>query len=439
VYGTRAVLLRALGRAKAAAADEEKAGRPAATFLDCHLKAGELHRRGQWPQALDAFQSANRQRPEEYWTLFRLAKVLENLRRFSDAEKLFQTCIALRPADPTAYNNRGTVLLAQKDYQKAAAVFEAALARDPDYYPAYGNLMLAHAERKQVAEAEKVYRRYLARNPNDRAEHSRALVSLGLACERAGRFDKALGHYDAAVGQDADNALAHRNRALLLAHKGQDREAVQAIGKAIALEPKSGELRKVLGNLYAGQGHSSKARQAYDEAVKWTSGLWQAWYNRGVLSRRERDYERAVEDQTTALKLFPGCPEVLRERALALASLRRFEAALADVNRLNPADGDRGEVPLLRGKILGDMGRLKESEAELTRAITEAHGAADGYRSRGVTRMRAENWRGAIDDFQAHLKRAPDAADVANIHNDLSVAYLNLGKRDQAGGALKTA
>ncbi len=167
--------------------------------------------------------------------------------------------------------------------------------------------------------------------------------------------------------------------------------------------------------------------------------MWQAWYNRGVLHRRERDYERAAEDQTQALKLFPNCPEVLHERALALASLRRFEAALADVNRLSTAHGDKGEVSLLRGKILGDMGRLKESEEELTRALKEAPDEADGYRSRAVTRMRAQDWQGAIDDFQKYLRRAPAAADLASVHNDMSVAWLNLGKKDNADGALKSA
>ena len=436
LYRTRAGLLRVLGRKQEADEDEGKVGRPPATFLDHHLRAGALHRKGRWPQALDAYQAAGRLRPEEYWTLFRLGKVLENLRRLGEAESVFLACIALRPNDPTAYNNRGTILLARRKYPEAAAAFEVALARDPDYLPAYGNLMLAHAERKQVAEAEKVYRRYLARQPGDRRDHSQALNSLGLACERGGQLDKALEHYDAALRQDATNALVHRNRALLLAGKGRDREAEEAIGKAIAADPSSGELKYVQGNIYAGQGHASKARRAYTEAVELSPGLWNAWYNRGVLRRRERDYEGAIEDQTRALKLFPECPEALHERALALAASKRFVEALADVNRLDNTHGEKGEVLRLRGKILGDMGQLKKSEEELTRAIEEAPKEANGYRSRAVTRQRAKNWQGAIDDFQEYLRLAPDAADAASIHNDLSVAYLKLGQKDKAEGAL---
>jgi tetratricopeptide (TPR) repeat protein len=439
LYENRARLLRALGRKDEADADEKKGSRPPATFLDHHLRAAALHRRGQWLEAWAAYQSALALRPDEYWTLFRLAKVLENLHRYPEAENLLRGCIALRPADPTAYNNRGAVLLHQRKWEAAAGAFEAALDRDPDYLPAYGNLMLAHAEQKQVALAEQVYRRYLGRKPADRREHAWALNSLGLAYERSGRPDGALTNYEAAIERDEGYALAHHNRAILLAGMHREREAEQAVRRAIALEPDDGSHYYVLGNLFAGEGRSLDARKAYGKAVELSPRLWEAWHNRGVLLRLEHNYEEALEDLSRALALSPDNPEVLRERALVLASLRQFEAAFEDVRRLDLGHGEKGEVHRLRGKILGDMDRLKESEEELTLAIQEGPEEADGYRSRAVTRLRAGRWQGAINDFKDYLKKRPDADDISEVYNDLSVAYLSLGEREKAVGALKEA
>jgi eukaryotic-like serine/threonine-protein kinase len=440
VFRTRARILRLLGRVQPAQADEERARKlSAATFLDHHLRAGRWHRASEWTRAVAAYQAALAQRPDEYWTLFRLAKCLENLRQLTAAEALFRSCIALRPEDPTAYNNRGCVLLSQRKWDLAVEVFEAALSKDPDYALAYSNLMLAHAERKQVSEAEKVYQRYLEHHRADPVERSRALVSLGLAYDRAGQPEKALARYDAAVTADPRNALAHRNRAVVLGDLGRRPEAEAAIRRAIDLGPDAGDYWFVLGNNHAAEGRRAEARKAYDEAIRRSPNHAAAWYNRGVLLRADDDLEGALRDQTRALALRPGQSEALFERALVLASLKQYEAALADAERLEAGQAPRGEVRRLHGKILGSMGRLEESEKELTAAIEEDRENPDGYRSRAVTRMKAEKWQEAIQDFTRYLELAPHSPDLASIFNDLSVAWLELGKRGQGEPALDRA
>ena len=47
---------------------------------------------------------------------------VENLKQFGQAEALFRSCTALRPNDPVAFNNRGTVLNAERRWKEAEQV-----------------------------------------------------------------------------------------------------------------------------------------------------------------------------------------------------------------------------------------------------------------------------------------------------------------------------
>jgi len=439
LYESRARFRHALGEADAAQADDREAKRlqPAA-FWDLHQKAYELAEAGRWQEVSDQLRIALALRPDDYWTLFRMARAQENLGRLDGAEALFRSCIALRPNDPTAHNSRGNVLLRQGRWEEAAAEFETSIQQAPDYLPAYGNLMLAHAERKQLAEAEAVLRRCLARQLPPLAQAS-AWNNRGVACERAGDLPGALGHYDTAVRLGPKEATFLRNRALVLGRQGHFADAERAIHRAIGLEPQRGELRYVLGNLCADQGRAEEAVDAYTAALQCAPRFRPALNNRGELLRRLGRYQEALRDQEQVLVQTPNDPDALYNRSLTLAALKQFRAALEDVNRAAVLrEGDAG-ILLLRGKVWGDLGALQESERDLTRAIELAPEEADGYRSRAVTRMKAEDWDGALADFREYLKRRPNAADGAGVYNDMSKALGALGQHQAALEALDEA
>ncbi len=130
LYQHRARFRDGLGRAAEAEADRRRAeGTPASTFLDHHFKAVELDRERKRPaEAATEYRIALAVRPDDYWTLFRLAKLMERLKQLPQAELLFRNIVAFRPSDPTTHNALGTLLADQERNEEAIAEFEAASA-----------------------------------------------------------------------------------------------------------------------------------------------------------------------------------------------------------------------------------------------------------------------------------------------------------------------
>jgi tetratricopeptide (TPR) repeat protein/serine/threonine protein kinase len=457
LYAFRTDLRSRLGNKDTAEADRRIEGAtPDATFLDHHLRGVRLAKQNEHAAAAAAFELTLSLRRADYWTTFRLAKALES-RGAADndptylgqAESLYVTCIGLRPDDPTAYNNRGDVLMKLRRFADAAAACDKSIEMDPFYWMAWGNLTLSHAERKDRVAAAGVLKRFIehpniARDtPAGRHEHARVLAYVGLACERAGDFKQAADFATESLHLDGDNAETLRNRAIARDKLGQFVDAEADVRKAITLRPKNGELCFVLGNVLANRDRAADAVREYDRAIELQPKLWAAWYNRGVLLRRLGRVQDAHRDQNEVIKNDPAQSQAYFERAILHAIDKNFPQALDDANTFLARNPDDVPGLILRGKIYGDFGKdeplgendsrrlatirkyLALSESDLIRAIKLAPQNPDAYRSRGLTRYRLENWAGAIADYREYLRLAPKARDATGILNDVAVAHEN--------------
>ncbi|MBK7858898.1 MAG: tetratricopeptide repeat protein [Archangiaceae bacterium] len=108
-----------------------------------------------------------------------------------------------------AYNNLGTVELAERSFKAAAQRFERALKVNPDYNEARHNLGLAHWRMGRLEDAEKDFRHMIAANP----ALAQPYGSLGgLELER-GRYDVAARWLEQAVLLEPQWAEAWRGLA----------------------------------------------------------------------------------------------------------------------------------------------------------------------------------------------------------------------------------
>ena len=444
LYKARAGVFESLGRSEQAVADRKNAELLApVTFLDHHFLAGESQRAGRLEEAAESYRAALALRPRDFWTLFRLAKTTELLGQreqvielYQQAIGLYQSCISLRPDDPTAYNNRGDILTRVQQWDSAIADFKQAIQLDPDYFPAVNNLMLALAERTDVDAARAVRDQYRATRQRTPVEEAELLNTLGIAYERAGRLEQAVSYYSEALANDGEFVLALRNRSILLSKSGRFSEAESDLKKAISLEPKNSDLYYVLGNNFAAAGQTDEAVQAYEESIELNPRVKNAAYNRGVLLRKPlARFQEAIESQTLVLTSDPP-PELevmaLYERAMCHANLNALRAALDDLNViLAKYPGDRDAL-LTRGKVLGDLKDLEGSEQDLDLFVRLSPNAPEGYRARGLTRFRSDNWSGAIDDYRKYLESTPEASDAESIQNDIGTGLMELGKLEEA-------
>ena len=118
----------------------------------------------------------------------------------------------------------------QRDQQKAIPLFEKVLALDGEFTPVLNRLGYAYAAMGDMTRAEMLMRRYVAAMPADANPED----SYGDILFKAGRYDEAKTHFDAALSKD----------------------------------PRFGPSQHELGDVFAMQGNQVGARQAYEKSAR---------------------------------------------------------------------------------------------------------------------------------------------------------------------------
>ncbi|WP_263972345.1 tetratricopeptide repeat protein [Spongiactinospora rosea] len=275
-------------------------------------------RRGRLPQALDLVESAielaerdlppGRHRTHRMVLLANRAQLLAALGRGKEALDDYSAAIALDPAFPDHYLDRGNLRFSQGTLDGALADYETALRLSPPLPEAYYN-------RAQVHLAQ--------------GEGHAALADLAHVLE----LDP--GYLDAYI-----------NRAGMLAVTGRDAEARADVAAGLAIDPRNAHLRCVLGQLECAAGRPAEALAAFAAALAADPRLVPAWANRAITRFETGDVDGAVEDLTRALELEESA-ELYFNRATALRALGREEEATADLHRaldLDPEDPDVREA-----------------------------------------------------------------------------------------------
>ena len=168
---------------------------------------------------------------------YQLGHALQGAGRDADAVAAYRRALSYNADDPRPHNNLGSSLSRLGQQEEAFASFERALGVDPRHPSALYNLAGMAHERGDTTRARALYVRFLERgaySPALRARVLRALVDLdpatAVAAVRAGPPDAP----SLALLGEAQRRL------------GRDSRAVEALERALALDPQSRSLRNNL-------------------------------------------------------------------------------------------------------------------------------------------------------------------------------------------------
>ena len=170
------------------------------------------------------------------------------------------------------------------------------------------------------------------------------------------------------------------------------------------------------GNAYRGKDEFDKAIEDSNTAIKLNPELAEAYVNRGNAYNEKGELDKSIKDYTKAIKLRPDLADVYYNRGVAFNMKREHSLAIEDYNKattLNPKFADayhnRGTSYLIKNEV-------DKAIEDYNTAITLNPEFADGYCNRGEAWLHLQEWDKAKADLMTAKKMGMDI--IASFRND---------------------
>jgi tetratricopeptide (TPR) repeat protein len=324
--GRRSDALHTLQRAEQALqspqlmAAPQRYARPVAPMLEdlaeAYARAGEQAKSVEW--SLRA-QTADPTRTRGYMLA---AKSYFVLKQAEKAIPLLQKACSVAPNDPDSHYTLALALRARPSEPHNLSAHEhliTAIQIAPTHAPALYQLGLLSMERKEWDKALAVFRKAyeLQYEPGTllwkAAQASRAkgdpvetAFFLGQYYEYIGQLDTALSHFQTLVGKPKYERIAYGSLARTQTKLGHYEAATATLGKAIALDPRSTELRRQLATVYEKLHIVTKRTAALQEAARIDAKeAHRDYYQLGRIALDVGNYEEAEGQLAKAIALAP--------------------------------------------------------------------------------------------------------------------------------------
>jgi tetratricopeptide (TPR) repeat protein len=175
---------------------------------------------------------------------------------------------------------------------------------------------------------------------HDDAENAVSYVNRGFAWAMKGDLDKAIADFDEAIRLDPKADAAYSNRGNAWRVKGELDKALADVDMAIRLQPNHGTYYNNRGSIWLAMGNVDRAIADCNDAMRLDAKKNHVhYYNRGLAWRSKWELDNAIADYTEALRLEPRSARIYVARCDAWRLKGVLDKAIADANeatRLDP-------------------------------------------------------------------------------------------------------
>lgn len=259
----------------------------------------------------------------EYLMLFTLGQLAYFKADYARAISLFDEALEIELGDHAAdmeiylsHYYRGSAYLVLEQYDPALQDLSAAVALNPSHdlsfygrgyaYVGLGNFEAALADFDAAVELK--------------PDESIYYLDRGWAYSRLERFQEAIADWNRAIELNPDYALAYNNRAYTSALMGADlNQALADVNHALELDSSAGSYYDTRGYIYYRLNNYAAALEDFNKALE--LGETFAYYGRGLVFEAGGETQKAVDDYTHFLALYPDVPPQSDDARQRLAAL----------------------------------------------------------------------------------------------------------------------
>jgi Flp pilus assembly protein TadD len=159
--------------------------------------------------------------------------------------------------------------------------------------------------------------------------------------------------------------------------------------------------------------------------------------NRGISYFYKKQYDRAIADETQAIRLKPDDIEAFMERGLSYSSIRRFNQSIADFDTVIRIDPRNVRTFTARGASFLSRGEIGKAFADLNHAIDLNPSLAAPYYFRGLLYEGRAQFQQSAAEFDQAIRLDPTFAAALNERKLLQVHLAP--PPTGAGGAVRPA
>lgn len=355
-------------------------------------------------------------------------RALIGLKRPNEALSSIDQSLKLKPDNLDARFYRGNALYDLGRFEEARQEYNFILKVDNNTYPeAHYRLGVLYMDKlNDPKSAHEQLETAIRLNPGLSDAHLR----LGELYSRDNStLDQAINAYTDAIKYNGNNATAYYYRGLLLENKDKLVEAEADFRRALELQPGLVNARQHLGLVLLREGKGTEALQEIQTAATQDRSSSEIQTNLADIYRLGGDYNKAVSIYTEALRLKATNQDALYGRALAFYNLTRYDAGIADADRLVTLNPKYPGALVLDGKYQTQTGRLDEALKSFEQARQLNPNDAEVYTGLGVIYMQRSQPDLAFNSFNQAVQLDPNEIDA---HFWLGALYNGQSQRDKA-------
>ena len=231
----------------------------------------------------------------------------------------------------------------------------------------------------------------------------------GVALQNMGKLEEAVADYDKALSLLPENKGILFNKALAEEELKNYDTAQECYSQLLKAHPRfdSGYIGRA--RLYLAQGDTISALADLDKAIELNKNAINAYVIRADISiKREKDYERALEDMNEAIKLQPHYAGFFINRAFLRYNLDDYFGAMADYDYAISLDPTNVVAYFNRGLLLAEVHGNDRAIQDFTKVLQLNTDDFRALLNRSRLYEETGNYNFAIEDINKVIARFPD-------------------------------
>ncbi len=229
---------------------------------------------------------------------------------------------------------------------------------------------------------------------------------------------------------------AHNLLGVVLNARGDAKDGVAAIKRAIKLSPNEARYYANLGEIERQRGKLAEAKVALEQAIRLNPQAAQAYSNLGIVHFDEKEFEEAAAKYEKAIALQPNFPEAHNNLGNAYRALERPKEAIACYQTAVTQRGAYPEAYNNMATALRDSEDYESSEHAYRKAIALKPDYIEAHNNLSILLLYRDRTDEALRVLADALK-----IDEKNVTTLLNVAKVQMkrGSHDVAGQATRVA